>query len=150
MFLSIKINRRRDRIILLLSWVLGFFWLYCFFIKVLWYQQWHSEMMNQIFSKQLATFLYYLLPICFLALGILFVKSPYKTIASYLSLLFWLPFTCYISLVKMQYFKRIPCSCAAIIPGISWNTQLYINLTGLLLTLLLIYLQQQERRFAGH
>lgn len=150
MYVTHKHNMKRGTLILGISWFLGFFWLYCFFIKVIWYQQWHSEMINQIFSKNVASLLYYLLPVCFLFTGILFIKSPFKTTASYLSLGLLLTFTAYILLVKVQYFERIPCSCAAIIPNISWDTQLYINLMVLLINLILIYLPQQERRLARH
>lgn len=130
--------------------VLVIIWLFSFFMKAIWYKQWQQEINNQVFGQVMSGILYYVIPLLFLLVAILLITEKTSSVGMYLSLILWLLMSSYILLILIGYFNRIPCSCAAIIPGFSWLQQLIFNGIGLILNLLYILFNRSERRLARH
>lgn len=127
-------------------YLLIIFWAYGFFIKIIDFKAWQAELHNQIFTPLVSQWLSYALPLVFLLLCLMLANKARQREALYGSLGLLLSFNIYIMLVWLNVFDRIPCSCAAIVPGFSWLQQFLLNTGILVLIIISIYLNQKERR----
>jgi len=121
-------------------------WAYSFFMKLLWWDQWRQQIRNQVFSESLTQVLLYAIPLLFLlVLAGLFIKRiNFWAVMASLALL--LSFNIYIISIWTHVFERIPCACAAFIPGLTWVQQFSINLLLIMMHVRFIYLLFKERR----
>jgi putative oxidoreductase len=91
----------------------------------------------------LKLFLIYAIPAACIGITLLLAIPWFRKIGLYASLLLLLVFTGYIILIKMNYYGRIPCSCAGVLENVEWNTHLFFNLVFILINTVAILLHRQ-------
>jgi len=64
----------------------------------------------------------------------------------YVSLGMLIAFTGYISLVQLNYYGRIPCSCGGIVRELSWTQHLFLNLYLIAITLTALWVGKKQRQ----
>ncbi len=90
-------------------------------------------MQRQVFSPVLSSVLSYVIP-SVLTIVIILLTIPEKRFFGLLSAaLLMVLFTSYVSAVLLGLFEYLPCSCISIVKDISWEGQLYFNITFLLI-----------------
>ncbi|MXV49938.1 hypothetical protein GS399_03065 [Pedobacter sp. HMF7647] len=120
-------------------------WVYAAGSKLLNYEYSRQQMMNQVFSANMAKLLTWMVPVSelFTAALLLFTSTRYYGLLASLSLL--LAFTAYITLIKLNTFGRIPCSCGGVIAKLNWQQHLAFNIIFLLLTALSLFTNQHRK-----
>ena len=96
--------------------------------KLLDFTEFSSQMHNQpvpIWMSDLATWALPSLQI--LIVGLLSIRK-FRSRGFLLALIVMLIFTLYVILIVTDIFPYIPCSCAGILKGMSWTTQLVFNI----------------------
>jgi hypothetical protein len=71
------------------------------------------------------------LPIIELAIPILLMLHKTRKTGLYLSLILFLLFTIYSIAILLHQFSHIPCSCGGLIQQLTWKQHLFLNLTGM-------------------
>ncbi|MHB1178642.1 MAG: MauE/DoxX family redox-associated membrane protein [Daejeonella sp.] len=131
------------------SCLLIILWVYASLSKLIDYEHSRGEMLNQVFSKQLAAVLVWLIPIIELLVSCLLISIKTRLLGLYASILLLVIFTVYIGLVMTNIFGRIPCSCGGFISKMTWGEHLLFNLFFLVLTLAGVFYHLKERRTYG-
>ncbi len=124
-------------------------WVYTVLSKLLNPTETKAQMTNQLFPLWMANSLFYIIPILEGSIILLLLFKSTRIAGYWGSALLLLVFTAYISLVKLSYFGRIPCSCGGIISGLSWTQHLLFNILFLTLSLLGLSFTIKERRING-
>jgi putative oxidoreductase len=124
-------------------------WSYAAASKLLDFETSRSQMLNQVFPHFIGNILVWAVPLAELITAglLLFIKT--RTAGFYVSLILLLQFTIYISLLMLNVFGRIPCSCGGILEKMSWGQHLVFNLVFILLTLIALVFTSKERRLMG-
>lgn len=110
-----------------------------------------SSMKAQPLSPAFRNILIYTLPAAeFITVAILAIPRHRKT-GLYLSLGMLIIFTGYISLIQLNYYGRIPCSCGGVISALEWKGHLFFNLYFLLTNIwaLWIYRSMEQQKNDG-
>jgi hypothetical protein len=100
------------------------------------------SMRAQPLQHWLSSFLTYAVPISELIAVVLLISGKFRKQGLYLSLGLLLIFTGYISLVQLNYYGRIPCSCGGVIRYMTWNQHLFFNLFFIAITGIAIWLNK--------
>jgi len=122
-------------IINLITAALIFLWVYAAMSKLINYEQSRSQMLNQVFSKNIAKFLVWAVPLTELLLSGLLSFFKTRLIGLYGSLILLISFTVYIGLVMNHVFGRVPCSCGGVLSKMSWEQHLIFNVVFIVLTI---------------
>jgi putative oxidoreductase len=117
--------------------------------KLLDFNQFKVEMYGQTLPHEVATLLIWLLPGMEMLVSLLLLFEKTRLAGFYASGVLMAVFTGYISLVLLNYFSRVPCSCGGVIKALGWKLHLVFNLLFLLLSVAGIYLSNRERRSPG-
>lgn len=80
----------------------------------------------------LKTLLIYAIPSACIGVVLLMAIPKLRKAGLYASLVLLLIFTGYIILIKMNYYGRIPCSCAGVLDNVDWTSHLLFNMAFIL------------------
>lgn len=118
--------------------------LYASISKWLDFKNFTGEINNQPFPNWMTPFIVWGLPIVMvvLALGLMFERTQGKALWG--SLVLMLLFTVYIGAILLNFFNRIPCTCAGVIRQLSWGQHLLFNLFFVVITLIAILLKKNK------
>lgn len=75
----------------------------------------------------LKSFLIFAIPAACIGVALLMAIPKLRKMGLYTSLFLLLVFTGYIILIKMNYYGRIPCSCAGVLDNVDWTSHLLFN-----------------------
>jgi putative oxidoreductase len=150
-----RIDKKRKTLILLenvaaviIPALIILLFIYTAVSKLVDFDQFKAQMYNQTLPHEVATVLIWTLPGVEILGAMLLAFERTRLIGFYLSSILMFLFTGYISLVLLDFFSRIPCSCGGVIKSLDWKTHLVFNLFFLLLSILGIFIINRERRVA--
>jgi putative oxidoreductase len=104
-----------------------------------------GQLYNQPFPHPMADLLLFTLPaIELLTIALLFFPRTLRC-GLWLSAGLLVVFTGYISLVKLHFWARVPCSCGGILSKMSWTTHLVFNLVFIAINLAAIFIDRREK-----
>ncbi|MDB5153525.1 MAG: hypothetical protein JWR54_2276 [Mucilaginibacter sp.] len=151
-----QIDKKRKTIILLenvaaaiIPALLILLFIYAAVSKLVDFDQFKAQMSNQTLPHEVTTVLIWTLPGIEMLAAILLAFERTRLAGFYLSGILMFLFTGYISLVLLDFFSRVPCSCGGIIKSLDWKMHLLFNLFFLLLIVLGIFIINRERRVIG-
>ncbi|MFB9844028.1 MauE/DoxX family redox-associated membrane protein [Mucilaginibacter ginsenosidivorans] len=130
-----KTQAPRDRFSPIAAALLILLWAYAAVSKLLDFDQFRGELLNQAIPRETAYPLSWLLPLSELSAAalLLFPKTEYRGFL--LSALLLTLFSGYIALVLLGFWERIPCSCGGVLRHLGWGPHLVFNLAFLALSL---------------
>ena len=108
--------------------------------KLMKFHEYQLAMDAQPITAALRTFVLYAVPISEILAVILMAIPKFRKVGLYVTLGLLLTFTGYITLIQMNYYGRIPCSCGGVIKSLSWTQHLYFNLTFITINIIAIWL----------
>ncbi|WP_440704371.1 MauE/DoxX family redox-associated membrane protein [Chryseobacterium sp. 22543] len=111
------------------------------------YEEYVLAMKAQPLIPALKTFLIYAVPISEILAVILMATNKFRMLGLYFTLGLLVTFTAYISLVQLNYYGRIPCSCGGVIKTLSWKGHLFFNLFFITVTSIAIWLQRNIQKY---
>lgn len=114
--------------------------------KLLAYEDFRRQMLNQVFSRGINLTIYYALAPLELATALLLSFPRTLRGGLWLALMLLTAFTGYVALVMVHLWHRVPCSCGGILGKLKWGPHLALNIFFLAITLISIYLERKERR----
>ena len=117
--------------------------------KLINFDQFAGEMYNQTLPHEVATVLIWTLPGIEILAAMLLLFERTQPVGYYLSAILLSLFTGYVSLVLLNFFSRVPCSCGGVIKALGWKMHLIFNLFFLLLSIRGIFITNRERRLPG-
>jgi putative oxidoreductase len=133
----------------IISFLFILLFIYTAVSKLIDFNQFQRQMYNQTLPHDVATLLIWTLPEIEILTGLLLLFEKTKPYGFYLSFTLMLLFTGYITLVLLNYFGRVPCSCGGVIKALGWKWHLIFNLFFLLLSSLAITITNRERRLVA-
>lgn len=86
------------------------------------------NLVSQPINRSIAFGLAYTIPILELLIVVMLLWNRTRKQGLYISLLLLAIFTTYISLILLNLFPKIPCSCGGVISSMGWHTHLVFNL----------------------
>jgi putative oxidoreductase len=139
---------KRTNIIDIISFLFILLFVYTAMSKLLDFGHYKGQMYNQTLPHNVATVLIWTLPGIEIVTASLLLFETTRLSGLYLSGTLMFLFTGYITLVLLNYFGRVPCSCGGVIKALGWKLHLVFNLFFLLLSFLGIFIFNRERRLA--
>lgn len=139
-------NMKASKITLLLSVMLILLFTYTAMSKVLDYETFRGQMLNQPLPISLSNQLAWAVPLTELVIATLLIIKPTRLIGFALSLVLMTAFTVYVGLVIANIFDRVPCSCGGIMESLSWESHFAVNLVFLLLSMTGFILEIRKKR----
>lgn len=134
-------NSVKQRSLVIIIALLILLWSYTVGSKLMDLQQFKQELFNQNFSKNIAILLLWFIPIAELLAAALLIIQKTRLLGLIISMILMTLFTGYISLVLLDYYDHIPCSCGGVLKALRWEEHLYFNLFFLSISIIGIYLQ---------
>jgi hypothetical protein len=114
--------------------------------KILNFENFYGQLIDQGFSTSLSRLLQYTVPISeILTVGLLIYRKTLLT-GLFLSLSLLVVFSGYIFLVLLGLWPNVSCPCGGILNGISWNIHFAFNCCFIILNLTTLSIYIQERR----
>ncbi|WP_394364017.1 MauE/DoxX family redox-associated membrane protein [Chitinophaga barathri] len=114
--------------------------------KLMDYKVFLVQMNDQPFDDKFSILLVWGLPaLQYLIAGLLIFRRTLLA-GLYGSLALMLIFTVYITLIKLNFFNHIPCSCGGVIKQFTWTEHLYFNLFFIIISLAGIVFHKWLRR----
>jgi putative oxidoreductase len=121
--------------------------IYTPFSKVFQWDQYQDSMMAQPLALWFKMALTYILPVLELAATVLLARSRTRVIGLYAAAGLLLLFIGYILLIKLHFFRKVPCTCAGVFRHMSWNEHLALNIVMLGIIGAIFYLRKHEWPF---
>jgi putative oxidoreductase len=118
--------------------------IYTPFSKVFQWDQYVDSMMAQPLAVWFKTVLIYILPVVELGAVALMARSKTRTFGLYFTSCLLILFTGYTLLIKLHFFRKVPCTCAGVFRHMSWNEHLALNLAMLAITGAVLYLRRHD------
>ena len=128
-----------------IEFLLILLWIYAALSKLISFDEFKGQMYNQTFSRGISELLTYFLPPLELTAAVLLIPNRTKMAGLVLSLVLMSSFTVYISLVMLNFWARVPCSCGGILQKMGWKPHLWFNLFFLALIAIAINSKIKER-----
>lgn len=125
-------------------------YVYASMSKILSFTDFHDQLLDQGFSKNLSYTLQYAVPISEIITVILLMYSKTLFIGLQFSLLLLIVFSGYILLVLLDIWPTESCPCGGILRGMSWTEHFLFNCFFLILNLITIIIQIKERRLLAY
>lgn len=102
------------------------------------------DLNNQPFPNSYTPLLSWLIPLAEIGIvvGLLFEKT--RTTALYASLVLMAMFTIYTSLVLLEFFDYVPCSCGGVVSYLNWTQHFFFNLFFVVITAVTILFRSNE------
>nr|WP_121271702.1 MauE/DoxX family redox-associated membrane protein [Pedobacter schmidteae] len=125
-------------------------WTYSLSIKLQAFAQFKAQMSDQVFPIAVVPFLVYTVLLAQLLGIVLLLFARTRLLGFWCSLILMLAFTGYFGLVLLNAFKRVPCHCISLLPGMGFQGHLYFNLFFTAVAVMgLIFTLKKERRNKG-
>lgn len=137
-------QKRNKKIFELACWLLTVLWIYAATSKLLDFETFKGEMLNQVFPKLMAEALVRIIPATELIVTALLINPRTQRRGLYGSLFLLTLFSIYIAIVMTGVMGRIPCSCGGILEKMSWGQHLIFNLSFIALTLTALLLGRHQ------
>jgi putative oxidoreductase len=128
-------------VILIVSTLLILLFTYTAVSKLLEFDTFKGQMLNQPLPKFLSSQLVWAVPLAELVTAGLLVIKPFRLIGLCCALLLMTGFTLYVALVLFHVFERVPCSCGGIMESLSWEGHLIVNALFWLMALIGVALE---------
>jgi hypothetical protein len=109
-----------------------------------------GNMYNQELPRWLTELLIRGLPPAEIAVVCCLLFPRMQRMGLYLSLTLLLLYTSYISGILLHFFRRMPCSCAALFRHMSWQQQFWFNLAFIVLIILVLIFDVKRPTQANH
>ena len=136
---------KTSSIIWTISIVLILLFTYTAVSKLLDFETFRGQMLNQPLPKLLSSQLVWAVPLAELVTAGLLVIKPLRLIGLCCALLLMTGFTLYVALVLFHAFDRVPCSCGGIMESLSWEGHLIVNALFWLMALTGIVLEVRNK-----
>ena len=117
---------------------------YAAFSKLLEYHTFKIQLTNSPFLKPFSGIIVWLIPIAELIIAALLTVTHTRRAGLYFSLILLLVFTVYITGIFLSGV-HLPCSCGGIIQQFSWKQHLVFNLFFIVLTVIGIVLERNQK-----
>ena len=117
---------------------------YAAFSKLFSFTAFIKAMQSQPLPAWLIQLSIFVLPVIELTVPILLLPDKTRKTGLYLSLLLFMLFTAYSEAIIMHQFSHIPCSCGGLIQELSWKQHLFLNFTGMALTITAITIHKNK------
>jgi putative oxidoreductase len=137
---------KANSVILVFSIMLVLLFTYTAVSKVLDYETFRGQMLNQPLPSSLSSQLAWAVPLIELIIAVLLIIKNTRLIGFVLSLVLMTAFTIYVGLIIANTFNRVPCSCGGIMESLSWEGHLAVNLFFLLLSMTGLLLEIRKKR----
>lgn len=128
------------------QWILFLFWVLIASSKLVNFQDFRLEMLNQVFPREWVWFLLVFIPLTSLVAAWLVFRDQTLKAGFILSTILMVLYTGYVGLVLMRFFDRVPCSCGGVIKDLSWEEHFYFNLIFTAVAVIGWILTLNERR----
>jgi hypothetical protein len=117
---------------------------YAAFSKLLEYHTFKIQLSNSPFLNPFAVIIVWLIPATELILTLMLTVMSTRKVALYVSLILLVVFTLYIA-GMLLFAIHLPCSCGGIIQQLSWKQHLLFNLFFIVLTVIGIVLERNQK-----
>lgn len=128
-----------------LSGILVLVFTYTAVSKLLDFDTFYSQMLNQPLPMVLNEALVWFIPIAELIVAGLMLTRKTRFYGLTSATILMAAFTGYVALMVLNVFERVPCSCGGILQSLSWGEHLVVNI--ILLTFSYIALIFEKRRY---
>lgn len=115
-------------VIQLITAILAALFCYAALSKLLHYQQSEHEMLNQVFTREMALTLVWLIPVTELIIACMLVLAKTQRFGLWAATLLLLAFSLYLAFANNGLLGRTPCSCGGILKKMDYQTHLLFNL----------------------
>ncbi|SDL11367.1 Methylamine utilisation protein MauE [Pedobacter sp. ok626] len=132
---------KKEAILKLLSGIIALLFFYAAVSKLVDFEKSKHEMLNQVFSQDIALLLVWLVPVIELGIVGLLLVNAARLKGFYAALILLCVFSIYIAVTMTGAFGRIPCSCGGILNHMGYWTHLIFNLLFIGFAMLGIALQ---------
>jgi len=119
-------------------------WVYAAASKLIAFGHFQDQMHKQVLFPFIQALLIYLLPPVELAIAVVLTFDKTQKAGIYSSSILLFFFTGYVALVKLHFFKWVPCSCGGILEHMGWTAHLIFNLFFLALTITGIHIIKRK------
>lgn len=124
--------------------ILALLWVYTGSYKLADHHKFLVQLEGQPLPKDLINIVSILIPIIELMVAIMLTIKKTRTAGFWISAVLLVAFTSYISLIMLNVFNNIPCSCAGVFEHMSWTTHLYFNIFCLIICFTGLYHQRRK------
>lgn len=107
--------------------LLGGLFVYAAISKLASYEKSRREMLNQVFTQEVAILLTWLIPAIELFIAIMLLFPRLRKLSFLLSFALLVIFSIYIAVSMSGTFGRIPCSCGGVLGQLSYSAHLIFN-----------------------
>lgn len=115
--------------------------------KILNFNTFRIDILNQPFDESIAPVIYYSLPFLEGAAVLSLIIPKYQKVGFILSSFLLISFTVYVSIAMLGLWDKIPCGCGALIAGMSWTQHFFFNLFFLFISFLGLHLNKEQNYF---
>lgn len=127
---------KKEVVLKLLSGIIALLFFYAALSKLVDFEVSKHEMLKQVFSRDFALMLVWIVPLVELVIVALLLFNFTRLIGFYASLMLLSSFSIYIAITMSGTFGRIPCSCGGILKNMGYWTHLIVNLFFIVLAIL--------------
>ncbi len=142
-----RANHRK--ILVVIASLLVLLFVYTAVSKLLVFDVFKKQMVNQAIPSWLSAALIWTLPEIELLTSVLLLTQRFRMAGLWLSLVLMSLFTAYIAYILTGLAGRQPCSCGGVLQVLGWKAHLVFNIFFLLLSVTGIYIANRERRLLG-
>lgn len=119
-------------------------WVYASVSKVTAFGEFRDQLNLQVFGRQTAAVLVFLLPLAELSIAILLSFEITRTKGLFFSFGLLIIFTVYIALITAHFFSSIPCSCGGLLQKLGWVPHLFFNFFFLMINIWAIIINNRK------
>lgn len=118
--------------------------LYASVSKFLDFKTFYREMNNQPLPNSWTPFLVWIIPCSEILLCVALIFERTRLLGLYGSLALMGLFTIYATLILLNVFHRVPCSCGGVIKRLTWPQHLVLNLFYVILSVVGVLVQRSK------
>lgn len=118
--------------------------LYASVSKFLDFKTFYREMNNQPWANSWTPFLVWIIPCSEILLSVALIFERTRLLGLYGSLTLMGLFTIYATLILLNVFHRVPCSCGGVIKRLTWPQHLVLNLFYVILSVVGVIVQRSK------
>ncbi|MBB5440092.1 putative membrane protein YphA (DoxX/SURF4 family) [Pedobacter sp. AK017] len=134
---------KKETLITLITASLALLFFYAAVTKLMHYEQSRYEMYKQLFARDIAEVLTWLLPVTELLLVLLLLIKSTRLKGLYATLIVLIVFTIYIAVAMSGIFGKKPCACGGVIEWLNYWQHLGLNFFFIVVAALGIALEKQ-------
>jgi putative oxidoreductase len=138
--------RLKDWLLEIFTYLLALLFFYTALSKIIDFKRFVWEIGNQPFEHWLRPILIYGLPTIELIVVYLLLNLKTRQQGFYLSSVLMFIFTIYVAMVTVNYYNRVPCSCAGVFHAMSWQQHLIFNIFFTIVAIIGIVLNSSKSK----